>query len=317
MYRKFFTATAALLTSVVALSGCATNFNDSITVAENSDASSEKLSVVVGSTIVASLVDDIAGDTVSITSLVPNSFDAHTYELKPSEAAAIETADVIFLADKELNANVAALTESRSRKSTEIIDLNQQTLEEKDFLYYDAYQQRGKNPHTWTNLRYTWRWVSVIRDKLSSLNPSQAEQYTARSTDLQNAINDLHNELLETFRTIPKQERKIVVYHDAWEYFGKEYGIEVVGTLQAIDYGDPSPQQLASIIEQINSTGVDVFYGSEVFPSDVLTRISEETDAEYISDLSDDALPAPVGERSYLYLELMQQNFDLIKKGMK
>lgn len=297
------------------LSACA-----SVTPTDNGDGVSnsgiDKLNIVTGSTVVASLVDDITRGNAAITSLVPNSFDAHTYELKPSEAMAIETADAIFLADESLNVGVSETAQNRKDDSTRLIDLNAETLDERDFLYIDSYRKYGKNPHTWTNLRYTWNWIPIILEEVTRLDPSNANLYKANAKDLQEEINNLHGEIIESMRNVPKPDRKILVYHDAWEYFGKEYGVSVVGSLQAIDYSDPSPKQLAEIVEQIRESEVDVFYGSEVFPSDVLDKLSAETGAEYISDLSDDALPDPVGTRPYLYVELMRSNFLLIEEGI-
>lgn len=313
MQRKT-TAILGSIAAVLALVGCSSG---ALTTAPQDNTAVSEISVVTGSTVVASLVADIAGDNADIVSLVPNSFDAHTYSLKPSEAAAIETADVIFLADAELNNNVTTTAESRKTATASLIDLNQAALESGEFLYINSYRQRGKNPHTWTNLRYTWKWIPVIRDELIRLDPSNEDIYLAKATELQNAINDLHSEIITSMTSIPKEQRKIIVYHDAWEYFGKEYGVEVIGSLQAIDYSDPSPKQLSDIVEQIKRNDVSVFYGSEVFPTDVLERLGEETDADYISDLSDDALPGEVGERDFLYVELMRNNLGLIKQGLE
>jgi ABC-type Zn uptake system ZnuABC Zn-binding protein ZnuA len=313
----FRTPKASVMLPVIGLllSACA-----SITPPDDGDGVSnsdmDKLNIVTGSTVVASLVDDITRGNAEITSLVPNSFDAHTYELKPSEAMAIETADVIFLADDSLNVGVSETAQNRKDSSTRLIDLNAETLDERDFLYIDSYRKYGKNPHTWTNLRYTWNWIPIILEEVTRIDPSNANSYEANAKALQKEINNLHGEIIESMKNAPKSDRKILVYHDAWEYFGKEYGVSVVGSLQAIDYSDPSPKQLAEIIEQIKESEVDVFYGSEVFPSDVLDKLSSETGAEYISDLSDDALPDPVGTRPYLYVELMRSNFLLIKEGI-
>lgn len=314
---SFRTPKALVILPVIGLllSACA-----SVTPSNNEDGMNnsgiDKLNIVTGSTVVASLVDDITRGNAAITSLVPNSFDAHTYELKPSEAMAIETADIIFLADKSLNVGVSETAQNRKDSSTRLIDLNAETLDERDFLYMDSYRKYGKNPHTWTNLRYTWNWIPIILEEVTRLDPSNANLYEANAKALQKEINNLHGEIIESMKNAPKSDRKILVYHDAWEYFGKEYGVSVVGSLQAIDYSDPSPKQLAEIVEQIRETEVDVFYGSEVFPSDVLDKLSSETGAEYISDLSDDALPDPVGTRPYLYVELMRSNFLLIKEGI-
>lgn len=299
------------LGAALMLSGCV-----AIDEPEREQNNAQSFSIVTGSTVVASLIDDMAGEYVSVTSIVPNAVDAHTYEPLPSEAAAIETADLIVLADAELNPRVTELVEERKNASTDVVYLNETTLADRDYIYIDYYTQRGKNPHTWTNLRYAWYWTQELAAQLSQYLPEREESIAANAAELQNEINALHTRILDTMVTLPAAERNLVVYHDAWEYFGREYGINIVGSLQAVDYSEPSPAQLAEIVDQIIANDVKAFYGSEVFPSDVLETIQRETGARYVSDLSDDALPAPVGTRPFLYVELMENNFDLILQGL-
>lgn len=277
-----------------------------------------EISIVTGSTVVASLVNDVAGDFASVVSLVPNAVDAHTYEPLPSEMKALETADIIFLADEELNSRLTELVANTAPSDVPVVSLNESVLDSEDYIYINRASLEGKNPHTWTNLRFAWYWVNTLEESINGLlsNPDDQATVSANARALQQEINALHEEILGIVSELPVSARKLVVYHDAWEYFGREYGITVVGTLQAVDYSEPSPAQLATIIQQIKINNVKSFYGSEVFPSDVLETISRETGAQYISDLSDDALPAEVGSRSYLYVELMRNNLALIMEGL-
>jgi len=298
------------------LAGCASPSSEDISSSVAPEVS--KVKIVTGSTVVASLVDDIAGDYSSVVSLVPNSVDAHTYEPLPSEMKALETADIVFMADEELNSGLTELVLNAVPSDVPVIFLNESVLQSDDYIYINRASLEGKNPHTWTNLRFTWYWVNTLEQSINQLLVNTADQavVSANARALQKEINSLHEEILGEVSELPIASRKLVVYHDAWEYFGREYGITVVGTLQAFDYSEPSPAQLATIIQQIKINNVKSFYGSEVFPSDVLETISRETGAKYISDLSDDALPAEVGARPYLYVELMKNNLELILEGL-
>lgn len=298
------------------LAGCASTNLD--VPSESISKETPEISIVVGSTVVASLVNDVAGDFASVVSLVPNAVDAHTYEPLPSEMKALETADIVFLADAELNSRLTELVTNTAPSDVPIVFLNESVLQADDYIYINRASQEGKNPHTWTNLRFTWYWVNTIEESINGFlsNPEDQATVSANARAVQKEINTLHEEILGTVSELPVSSRKLVVYHDAWEYFGREYGVTVVGTLQAVDYSEPSPAQLATIIQQIKINNVKSFYGSEVFPSDVLETIARETGAEYISDLSDDALPAEVGSRPYLYVELMRNNLALIMEGL-
>ncbi|HXF36487.1 MAG TPA: metal ABC transporter substrate-binding protein, partial [Actinomycetota bacterium] len=99
--------------------------------------------------------------------------------------------------------------------------------------------------------------------------------------------------------------RKLLTYHDSFPYFAREYGWEIIGAIQPSDFSEPTPQEVARLIDQIRRAGVPAIFGSEVFPSPVLEQIARETGARYVDDLRDDDLPGEPGEPDHSYLGLM------------
>jgi ABC-type Zn uptake system ZnuABC Zn-binding protein ZnuA len=110
------------------------------------------------------------------------------------------------------------------------------------------------------------------------------------------------------FATIP--ERKLLTYHDAYAYFAEDYDWEVIGAIQVADFGDPTPREVAELIEQVRAEGVPAIFGSEVFPSPVLEQIGREADVEYVDVLRDDDLPGEPGDVEHSWLGLM--HFDYV-----
>jgi ABC-type Zn uptake system ZnuABC Zn-binding protein ZnuA len=108
--------------------------------------------------------------------------------------------------------------------------------------------------------------------------------------------------------TIPEANRKLVVYHDSWSYFGRRYGLPVVGAIQPTDFSEPSAAELRATIDEVRAQGVPAFFGSEVFPSDVLQAIEAESGARYVADLSDDKLPGEPGSPEHSYVGMMVAN---------
>jgi ABC-type Zn uptake system ZnuABC Zn-binding protein ZnuA len=101
-----------------------------------------------------------------------------------------------------------------------------------------------------------------------------------------------------------------VTYHDSWPYFALRYGFEVLGAVQPSDFSDPSPRELASLIDQVSAAGVPAVFGSEVFPSDVLETIAKATGATFVADLRDDDLPGEAGDPDHSYLGMMVANME-------
>ena len=69
-------------------------------------------------------------------------------------------------------------------------------------------------------------------------------------------------------QTIPEENRKLLTYHDSWAYFARHYGMTVIGAVQPSDFSEPSPREVAELIDQIKARAVPAVFGSEVFPSD-------------------------------------------------
>ena len=127
-------------------------------------------------------------------------------------------------------------------------------------------------------------------------------------------------ELAEAVRldqqTVPAGGLKLVTYHDAYAYFAENFGWQVVGAVQPSDFADPTPSEVVTLIEQIRAEGVPTIFGSEVFPSNVLEEVGNETGVRYEQSLRDDDLPGAPGEENHSWLGLMQYNFATMIEGL-
>jgi ABC-type Zn uptake system ZnuABC Zn-binding protein ZnuA len=90
----------------------------------------------------------------------------------------------------------------------------------------------------------------------------------------------------------------------------------VVGAVQPSDFADPTPSEVVTLIEQIRAEGVPTIFGSEVFPSNVLEEVGNETGVRYEQSLRDDDLPGAPGEENHSWLGLMQYNFATMIEGL-
>jgi ABC-type Zn uptake system ZnuABC Zn-binding protein ZnuA len=144
------------------------------------------------------------------------------------------------------------------------------------------------------------------------LDPDNADYYDANYEALRQNLETLDQQMSIATQTVPEQNRKLVTYHDSWAYWAPLYGFTVVGAIQPSDFSEPSASEVADLIDQINEEQVPAIFGSEVFPSDVLEQIANETGAEYVDDLRDDDLPGEPGDDLHSYIGLMVQNMRIM-----
>ncbi|MDQ3148087.1 MAG: metal ABC transporter substrate-binding protein, partial [Actinomycetota bacterium] len=109
--------------------------------------------------------------------------------------------------------------------------------------------------------------------------------------------------------TLPPERRRLLTYHDAYAYFAREYGWTVIGAIQVSDFEDPTPREVAGLIDQVKAEKVPAIFGSEVFPSPVLERIGKEAGVRYVDELRDDDLPGEPGEAEHSWLGLMRFDY--------
>jgi ABC-type Zn uptake system ZnuABC Zn-binding protein ZnuA len=109
---------------------------------------------------------------------------------------------------------------------------------------------------------------------------------------------------------------KLLTYHDAYAYFAKNFGWEVIGAVQPKNFSDPTAAEVAALIDQVKAQKVPTIFGSEVFPSKVLEEIGRATGAKYEASLRDDDLPGAPGEADHSWVGLMKYNYITMIQGL-
>lgn len=304
-------------------------------------AAAPELRLVATLAPLADLVAMVGGDRVEVSSLVPAGADAHTYEPRPSDVAALADADAFVGIGLDLNAGAVALA-AENLSDDAILLIAEHHLDEGDLLRghthgedgedgemghthgrdgearaeddhtHDDAEPAGPNPHVWTGLGLAADLVDGIAEELSALDPDGAEGYRERAADARAQIEDLRERVTAAVETIPEGNRTLVVYHDAWGYFARDHGLELVTAVQPSDYAEPSAGEVRAIVDLIREHEVPALFGSEEFASGVLDVIAEETGATYVGDLADDELPGEPGDPDHTYLQMMRRNAALI-----
>jgi len=260
---------------------------------------------------ITSIVAAVAGDRADVEGIVPEGADSHTFEPPPSAARVLATADVLFMNGLWLEEPTRDLAEANLGSETRVVALGDEVLPEDEYVFDFSFpEEAGRpNPHLWTNPLMAARYAEVVRDTLVELDPDNAEAYEANLDAFLRRVDELDRAVREAGETLPPERRKLLTYHDSWPYFARDYGWEVIGAVQPSDFAEPSPREVARLIEQIRDTGVPAIFGSEVFPSPVVRRIGEETGVRHVDVLRDDDLPGEPGDDEHSWFGLMSENF--------
>ncbi len=261
---------------------------------------------------ITSIVSSVAGDRVEVTGIVPEGTNSHTFEPAPSTAELLSTVDVVYINGLQLEEPTRDLAEANMKDGAEIIELGTLALPEDDYIYDFSFPQEGgkPNPHLWTDPGYAVEYAQIVAEDLSERDPDNADFYMDNFTEFSDMVDDFDVAMVEAFATIPEGNKKLLTYHDSFPYFAQNYDWEVIGAIEVENFEEPTPREVAGLIEQVRSEGVPAIFGSEVFPSPVLSQIAKEADVDYVDDLRDDDLPGEPGDLEHSWVGLMR--FDYI-----
>jgi ABC-type Zn uptake system ZnuABC Zn-binding protein ZnuA len=296
------------------LTGCSSSGDETTAASESGD----KLLVATTVSPITSIASRVGGDCVEIRGIVPEGTNSHTFEPAPSVAALLSDADVVFINGLKLEDPTLEMAQANMRDDAELVELGTVALPESEYIYDFSFpEEEGKpNPHLWTDPGFAIEYAAIIRDVLTERAPECADTFQANFESFEAQANELADAIRADQQTVPEGNLKLVTYHDAYAYFADNFGWEVVGALQPSDFSDPTPSEVVTLIEQINAEGVPTIFGSEVFPSDVLEEIANETGVRYEDSLRDDDLPGAPGEENHSWLGLMQYNFATMIEGL-
>jgi ABC-type Zn uptake system ZnuABC Zn-binding protein ZnuA len=291
-----------LLCAVLAAGACSTN----------TDAKDDgKINVVTTVSPITNIAQNVGGDRILLTGIVPEGANSHEFEPAPRDAQVLNEADVVFMNGLHLEQPTLELAEANVRKGVSIVRLGELTISPAEYIYDFSFPKAkgDPNPHLWTNPVFAKRYAELIRDKLSALDPSGATTYKTNAQAFMARLDQLDAAARTVTATVPAANRKLLTYHDSFPYFAREYGWQIVGAIQPADFAEPTPRDVARLIDQIKREKVPAIFGSEVFPSPVLAQISKESGARYVDKLRDDDLPGNHGDRAHSYLGLMVFDF--------
>jgi ABC-type Zn uptake system ZnuABC Zn-binding protein ZnuA len=263
---------------------------------------------------ITNIVQNVGGDRVSVTGIVPEGTNSHTFEPAPADAAVMEEAEIVFINGLHLEEPTRELAEANVGDGVPVVELADRTISEDEYIFDFSFPESEgfPNPHLWTNPPYARAYAEIVKDELSELDPEGASTYRQNFDAFARRLDDLDDAVRAATATVPEEDRKLLTYHDSFPYFAREYGWEVVGAIQPSDFAEPTPQDVVGLIEQIRAEDLPAIFGSEVFPSPVLEQIAAETGATYVDDLRDDDLPGEAGDPDHSYLGLMVFDFRTI-----
>jgi manganese/iron transport system substrate-binding protein len=275
---------------------------------------SDKLDVATTVAPISSIARNIGGDRIRLRGLIPDATNSHTFEPAPSDAQTLAKADLIIVNGLHLEQPTLDMAEASKGSTAVIRQLGDSTIEAGDWLFDFSFPESAgdPNPHLWMDVQYAIRYADLMRGWFGEADPANQSAYDANFAAYKIRLEQLDGLIRKGVASVPAADRKLLTYHDSWAYWAREYGFTVIGAVQASDFSDPSPQEVARLIQQIRAEKVPAVFGSEVFPSPVLEQIAKESGATFVDQLRDDEPPGAPQSAEHTYVGMLKKDMQVM-----
>ena len=274
----------------------------------------DRLDVATTVAPISSIARNVGGDRIRLHGLIPDATNSHTFEPAPSDAKTLANADLIVVNGLHLEQPTLDMAQASKAAASQIKQLGDATVDRTDWLFDFSFPESAgdPNPHLWMDVKYAERYAELMDGWFDAADPANMAAYDGNTAAYTARLEQLDGMIRAAVKTVPEANRKLLTYHDSWAYWAREYGFTVIGAVQASDFSDPSPQEVARLIEQIKAEKVPAVFGSEVFPSPVLEQIARESGATFIDQLRDDEPPGAPLAADHTYLGMMKKDMGVM-----
>ncbi len=269
---------------------------------------SGQVRVVTSLNLFADLIQNVGGDKVQVTALVPADADPHTYEPVPSQVAKVADADLVLINGLNLEQTLHDLIYNNVRGGVQVVEMSSGL----PTLAGNAAEGEASNPHLWLNVQNAMHYVESIRDALIAADPQDADTFRANATAYLSELDALDKEFAAAIQTIPPENRKLVTFHDAYPYLAQRYGLQIFGYVVQSEGKEASAQDIANLVDEIRAQHVPTVFAEPEFNPQLLDTVANEAHVQ-VKQLLSDAYTGDV----HSYVDLIRFDEQNLVDGLK
>lgn len=299
---RFRTVMAAALAGLLASSaaGCATA----------SDAEEpEAPRVLTTFTVLADIAQAVAGDAITVESIVPIGAEIHGFEPSPRDIARAADADLIFDNGLGLEAWFEQfIAQSDAARVTVSVGIEPIDITEEA----DA---GLPNPHAWMSPLNAKIYADNIAAALADFDPPNAEGFAARSAAYGEQLQQVHDDLLERLAQVPAAQRSLVTCEGAFSYLARDAGLAEHFIWAVNAERQATPRRVAGVIDHVREQNIPAVFCESTVSDAAMRQVISATDAAFGGVLYVDSLTGPDGPAP-TYLDLIRHDTEVIARAL-
>jgi len=263
-----------------------------------------RLKVVTTLGILADWARQVGGDRVEVTSLLTGNESPHTYEIKPADVKTVADARILFRVGLGMEDWLDPAVENSGNRKLVIVDAAAGVNDViRDTDHQAKAEARGEklevrasepdspaprpstraagNPHIWLDPEYAKVGIENLVKELVKLDPKGESLYRRREAAYFVQLDSLSQAIRAQVATL--QDKRFISFHDAWPYFCRRFGLQVVATVEPIPGQEPSAKQLARMVDLIRQEHIRVVTTEPQLSSALPDMLAKETGVKVVS----------------------------------
>ncbi|MGB8816389.1 MAG: zinc ABC transporter substrate-binding protein AztC [Rhizobiaceae bacterium] len=279
-------------------------------------ANADALKVVASFSIIGDMARQVGGNRVSVTTLVGPDSDAHVYEPKPQDAAAVAEADVVLVNGLGFEGFIQRLTQASPPKAqlvelTKGADLIRTGKGDHAHENETDVESHGADPHAFQSVSNARLYVRNIAEAFCLADADACEHFKMNASNYDAQLAALDEEIKAAVAAIPQDKRTVITAHDAFGYFAHAYGLTFRAPEGVSTEAEASAADVAKLIDQVRAEKASALFVENISDPRLITQIANEAGIRVGGALYSDALSAPDGPAA-TYIDMMRHNISTI-----
>lgn len=261
--------------------------------------------VVCTTGMIGDLASRLVSDRGTVVTLMGPGVDPHLYKATPSDLVAMQRADLILYNGLHLEGKMADLFARLREQGRRTVAVAEAIP--RDRLLSARGAGDAVDPHVWFDVELWTLALGRVRDALLEADPAGRAEYEAREAAYRAELDELQQWCRRAAESVRVERRVLVTSHDAFGYFGRAYGFEVVALQGISTVAEAGLADVTALVRFIRERGIPaIFVESSVSPA-MIRRVAEDAGARVGGELYSDAV-GPSGSPAGTYPGMIRHN---------
>jgi zinc/manganese transport system substrate-binding protein len=279
----------------------------------------ETLKIASFSTVLTEIAQQVGGNHVNVAGLVKPGQDPHEYQPTPADLEQAADARLILLSGKHLEHYLDKVQQATGAKAESLavgdaLPTLKMKADPDEPQAKEAPNGMIDDPHWWNSVTNVEKATVIVRDALIKLDPADQADFEKNAQTYLAKLGALNNWAKRKVAELPRDKRKLVTSHDAFQYLARDYGFKIYAIEGVSTEAEPSDRHVAELIDDIKNQGVKAIFLENTLNPKVSREITRETGAKIGGSLYADGLGNGDGST---YEGLVRHNVSTIVDALK